>query len=76
MDKRNIQIALDIFVIILILIGAIYIYLNWDWLHSAVTDPCQVCMDKTGGICSQGLPSAEQQRSYSEEINFSAITNK
>lgn len=51
-DKyRKLQIVLDGVVIILFIIFAVYVYINWDWIKLLTADICQSCMIKTKAFC-------------------------
>jgi hypothetical protein len=54
MNKSKLQIALDFIIIALFIIGASYIYFNWDWIKYLMgQDVCKVCQIKTEAICSK-----------------------
>jgi hypothetical protein len=54
MDKRTINIYLDVVVIILIVIAAAYLYFNWSWINYLFgSDFCKICSERTGAVCSK-----------------------
>jgi len=49
---RKIQIVLDILLIILIIASLFYYYTHIEYAKAFIKDPCAVCEEKTGGVCS------------------------
>lgn len=48
---RKINIWLDVIGIILLLAAFIYFYMHLPDVRLMLSDPCQVCMNKTGATC-------------------------
>lgn len=51
MDKRTINIILDVIVIILVSVALIYFYVHLQEFKTLSSDVCRLCEAKTGGIC-------------------------